>query len=85
LLLIHDYLNKFPLECIGNIRENIIGTCHHWEVNDMCTDGFYIGQINTISKIMKRIHYYYRVIQKYKNPKNLNYERILNDVLIIII
>lgn len=72
------YLNKFPLECIGNIRENIIGTCHHWEAGDMYTDGFYIGQINTISKIMKRIHYYYGVIQKYKNPKGLNYERILN-------
>ena len=34
----------------------------------MCTDGFYIGQLNTISKIMKRIHYYYGVIQEYENP-----------------
>lgn len=75
------YLNKFPLECISNIRENIIGTSHHWEACDMCTDGFYIGQPNTISKIMKKIHYYYGVIQEYENPNGLNYERILNECI----
>ena len=75
------YLNKFPLECISNIRKNIIGTSHHWEACDMCTDGFYIGQPNTISKIMKRIHYYYGVIQEYENPNGLNYERILNECI----
>ena len=75
------YLNKFPLECISKIRKNVIGTSHHWEGGDMCTDGFYIGQINTISKIMKRIHYYYEVIQKYRHPKRLNYERILNECI----
>ena len=75
------YINKFPLECISNIRKNIIGTSHHWEACGMCTDGFYIGQLNTISKIMKRIHYYYGVIQKYNYPKCLNYERILNECI----
>ena len=76
------YLNKFPLgwRHFKNYN-NIIGTSHHWEAYDMCTDGFYIGKLNTISKIMKRIHYYYEVIQKYRNPKGLNYERILNECI----
>jgi hypothetical protein len=76
------YLNKFPLECLTNIGENPIGTCHHWENNDMCTDGFYIGYLTSVIKIMNRINYYYMLVENYKNSEYLNYERILNESII---
>jgi hypothetical protein len=76
------YINKLPIECLNNISENIIGTCHHWENNDMCTDGFYIGYPKSIIKIMKRINNYYTIVINYKDPKSLNYERILNESII---
>ena len=36
------YLNQLNLDYLQNITEHThIGTCHHWENADMCTDGFY--------------------------------------------
>lgn len=76
------YLNKLPTECLKNIDEYKIGTCYHWENNDMCTDGFYIGLLPPIIKIMNRINYYYELANNYKNPRVFNYERILNESII---
>ena len=75
------YVNKLPLECLKNIDENIIGTCHHWETSNMWTDGFYIGNSNTIIKIMNRINYYSFIISNIPS-KNIVYPIALLVLLI---
>ena len=75
------YLNKLNVDCLQNIKEDTIGTCHHWEYGDMCTDGFYIGFPNSIINILNRLSIYSHLTTNYKKPM-LNYERILNESIL---
>lgn len=76
------YLNKLNLDCLQNIKEHTIGTCHHWENADMCTDGFYVGFPCSIIKLMNRIFMYDQLATAYKNKSRINYERILNQSIL---
>jgi len=76
------YVNKFNLDCLKHLNLNEIGTCHHLDAGGY-TDGFYIGQLNTIYKIMNRINYYKFLItnEKYASSyeKQLKYCFIYNN------
>ena len=76
------YLNKLNVNYLQNIKEDTIGTCHHWENADMCTDGFYIGYPSSIIKLMNRIFMYDQLATTYKNKPIINYERILNQSIL---
>ena len=66
-----DYFYSGPLPpgTLGSIKRGMIGTCHHLDASGY-TDGFYIGHIADLVKVLSRISYYQRMLNCFDSGWN---------------